>query len=53
VQWVEGGVPPTRMVATHLTDGRVDRARPLCAFPRQAHYGGAGNVADATSWSCV
>jgi feruloyl esterase len=29
-QWVEGGRAPSRITATHSTNGVVDRTRPLC-----------------------
>ena len=51
--WVERGLKPSRIVASHVTDGRVDRTRPLCPFPQVAHYRGQGSIDDAASFSCV
>ncbi|MGH8226724.1 MAG: tannase/feruloyl esterase family alpha/beta hydrolase [Steroidobacteraceae bacterium] len=51
-RWVEQGVPPQRIVASHLTHGAVDRTRPLCAFPRVAKYSGHGSTDDAKSFEC-
>jgi feruloyl esterase len=34
--WVTTGKSPDRIVASHLTDGKVDRTRPLCPFPKVA-----------------
>ena len=50
--WVEKGVPPETIVASHATAGAVDRTMPLCKFPAQARYKGSGEVTDATNWSC-
>jgi len=52
-QWVEHNQPPTRIVASHLTAGKVDRTRPLCAYPQVARYKGAGDINDAESFVCA
>jgi len=51
-RWVEGGEAPQRIVASHLTQGLVDRSRPLCPYPQVAVYGGKGKATDATSFVC-
>jgi feruloyl esterase len=51
-KWVEKGVPPDAITATHSTSDVVDRSMPLCKFPEQAHYKGSGDVNDAANWSC-
>ena len=51
-QWVEHGEAPTRIVASHSEDGKVDRTRPLCAYPQVARYKGAGDINDAESFVC-
>jgi hypothetical protein len=55
-QWVEKGVPPTRIVATKFVSddsGKgVAMTRPLCAFPQVAQYQGAGDVKDAANFVC-
>jgi feruloyl esterase len=51
--WVERGVPPADVVASHATDGRVDRTRPLCPYPQVARYVGAGSVDEAANFRCV
>ena len=33
-QWVEHGRKPTRIIASRIRDGKVDRTRPLCPFGR-------------------
>jgi len=44
---------PDRIVASHLTDGKVDRTRPLCAFPKVAKWNGSGSTDDAMNFSCA
>jgi feruloyl esterase len=51
-QWVEAGRPPDRIVASHATDGRVDRSRPLCPYPTVAVYNGSGSIDRAENFSC-
>lgn len=50
--WVERGVAPTRIVASHLTNGAVDKTRPLCAWPEQAVYQGSGDTDDVANFIC-
>ncbi|RPJ83720.1 MAG: tannase/feruloyl esterase family alpha/beta hydrolase, partial [Acidobacteria bacterium] len=38
--WVERGVAPEQVVATHSINGVVDRLRPLCPYPKVAVYTG-------------
>jgi len=51
--WVSQGAAPSRIVATHSTNGSVDRSRPLCAYPQVARWKGAGSTDDAASFECV
>jgi feruloyl esterase len=51
-QWVEKGQAPTRVVASHSTDGKVDRTRPLCPYPQVAQYGGNGSTDEAENFTC-
>jgi feruloyl esterase len=51
-QWVEKGNAPDRIIATHSTGGKADRARPLCPYPQVAAYKGTGSVDDADSFTC-
>ena len=46
VDWVERGVAPDALIATHLTDGQVDNERPVCAVPQRAVYTGPADGAD-------
>ncbi len=52
-QWVEHHQAPTRIVASHLTDGKVDRTRPLCAYPQVARYKGTGDINQAENFICA
>lgn len=56
-QWVEKGVPPTRLVATKfVSDDKakgVMATRPLCPFPQVAKYKGAGATSDAANFVCT
>jgi feruloyl esterase len=51
-QWVEQGKGPTRIVASHATDGKVDRTRPLCPYPQVAIYSGQGSTDEAANFVC-
>jgi feruloyl esterase len=50
--WVERGTPPVRVIASHASDGRVDRTRPLCAYPQVARYVGSGSIDAAENFRC-
>jgi feruloyl esterase len=52
-RWVEQGTAPDRIVASHLTDGKVDRTRPLCPYPQIAQYKGSGSTDEAASFVCT
>jgi feruloyl esterase len=52
-QWVESGRKPTRIVASHLTNGVVDRTRPLCPFGQVARWNGSGSTDDENNFACV
>jgi feruloyl esterase len=39
-------------LASHVTAGTVDRTRPLCSYPKTAHYKGAGDPNDAANFEC-
>jgi feruloyl esterase len=51
--WREGGKAPDAVVASHATDGKVDRTRPLCAYPAVAKYKGSGSTDEAANFACV
>ena len=51
-QWIEKSKAPDRIVATHLTDGKPDRTRPLCPYPQVAKWDGKGGTDNAESFNC-
>jgi feruloyl esterase len=53
VQWVEQGVAPSSIIASHVTNGMTTYTRPLCAYPQVAQYSGSGDRTNAANWSCV
>jgi hypothetical protein len=55
VQWVEAGTAPDRVVATASNPGYFNvaaRSRPLCPYPQQARYNGAGDINVAANFRC-
>ena len=52
-RWVELGKPPDDLIASHITDGKVDRTRPLCPYPQIARYKGTGSIDDAANFACT
>jgi feruloyl esterase len=50
VDWVEKGTAPDAVTAT----GRAfpGRSRPMCAYPKYAHYKGSGDMEDAKNFEC-
>jgi feruloyl esterase len=52
-QWVEHGKAPDQIVASHASAGKVDRTRPLCAYPQVAKYKGTGSIDDSANFLCV
>jgi len=50
VGWVEKGTVPQSVIAT----GKAfpGRSRPLCPYPKHAHYKGQGNTEDASNFEC-
>jgi feruloyl esterase len=63
-RWVEDGIAPDKLVASHTTAAFPDNvmsktpppgdfSRPLCAYPKVAHYTGRGSKTDASSFVCA
>jgi feruloyl esterase len=55
--WVEKGVGPTAVIASHTAatpaaPARVDRTRPLCPYPQVARYIGSGSIDEAENFRC-
>lgn len=51
-RWVEDGIAPEKIIASHLTNGVVDRTLPMCPYPQTPVYNGAGDVNMAESYHC-
>jgi len=51
-QWVEASKAPESIPASRVTNGKVDRTRPLCAYPQKATYKGTGSVDEAANFVC-
>jgi feruloyl esterase len=51
-QWMTQGRAPDQIVASHATEGKIDRTRPLCPYPHVAVYNGSGSTDEASSFSC-
>jgi feruloyl esterase len=51
-QWVEQKKAPEHVLASHLTNGVVDRTRPLCPYPQVAEYQGTGSTDEAANFIC-
>jgi len=52
-EWVATDTAPDSVHASRIVDGRVDRTRPLCAYPAVARYDGSGSIDEASNFSCV
>jgi len=52
-KWIETGTAPEQIPASRVRSGKVDRTRPLCAYPKYARYSGSGSVDDAGSFACT
>jgi len=56
-QWVEQGIAPTRIIGTKYNNDNpangIAFTRPMCPYPQQARYRGAGATTDAANFACV
>jgi feruloyl esterase len=50
--WRDGGRAPQSVSASRIREGKVDRTRPLCAWPAQARYTGSGSIDEASNFVC-
>jgi len=48
---VEERTGADQIVASHMTNGKADRTRPLCPYPQVATYKGTGSTDDAANLS--
>jgi feruloyl esterase len=51
--WVATGRAPDSILGVHITDGKVDRSRPICPFGKVAKWSGIGSTDDAANFSCA
>ena len=51
-QWVEQGAKPDSLLASHATNGVIDRTRPLCPYPQVAVYKGSDSIDEAKNFVC-
>jgi feruloyl esterase len=53
--WVEKGAAPDRFIGTGKATGDPAKTltRPLCAYPKIAHYNGTGDANEAASFTCA
>jgi feruloyl esterase len=52
-EWLKAGTAPKQIIASHATEGKTDRTRPLCPYGQVARWKGAGSTDDAANFSCV
>jgi hypothetical protein len=48
--WVEKGVAPEVLITSHVTNGAVDRTRPVYAYPLVPKYTGTGSTDEAQNF---
>jgi hypothetical protein len=48
-KWMDTGVAPEEVRASRVASGNVVRTRPLCAYPKYAHYNPPARLAAASS----
>jgi len=51
--WAASGAAPEKIIASHVTNGVTTFSRPLCPYPQEAAYKGAGDRKDAANWVCI
>jgi feruloyl esterase len=51
-RWRESGMAPGKIIASRVTNNRVDMTRPLCPYPQVAKWTGTGNTNDAENFVC-
>lgn len=50
--WVGKKQAPEQIIATHMTNNKPDRTRPLCPYPQTAQYTGQGSIDEAANFVC-
>jgi feruloyl esterase len=49
--WVEKGIAPDKLIASRMSNGTVERLRPVYPYPHQPQYSGMGDPRKAESFS--
>jgi feruloyl esterase len=52
-QWVEHKKAPEQVLGERVRGGKVDRTRPICAYPMEAKYRGSGSTDEAANFVCA
>jgi feruloyl esterase len=52
-QWVEKGTAPDQVIGSRRVAGKIERTRPLCAYPNVAQYKGSGSIDEAANFTCA
>jgi Tannase and feruloyl esterase len=50
-EWVERGIAPDKLIASRMSNGAVERSRPVYPYPVQARYSGTGDSRKAESFT--
>jgi feruloyl esterase len=51
--WIERGTAPQQLLGQRIVNGAVERTRPICAYPKVAHYRETGSTDVAESFVCA
>ncbi|OAG74649.1 feruloyl esterase [Gluconobacter japonicus] len=51
--WISRHQSPETIIAAYVSNGKIIRTRPVCAWPKIAYYDGHSNMNDAASFSCI
>jgi feruloyl esterase len=51
-RWRESGIAPDRLIASRVSDSRLNMTRPVCPYPQVAQYTGVGSTNDAGNFVC-
>jgi feruloyl esterase len=51
-RWRESGIAPNQLIASRVSDNRVNMTRPICSYPQVAQYNGVGSTNDAANFTC-
>jgi feruloyl esterase len=48
--WVERGIAPDKLIASRMSNGTIERSRPVYPYPVQARYRGKGDARQSESF---